>query len=193
MKTIHTQWIIIWAGFFFSHHMQVLPNKSLKSCQPHRAKPNVHMHQPVWARMRHSGTECFCCIAQVAVHRNRKHKDSFSKHANVLEVPGGLPTRRKGLCCIRNSISGWSRLDACFGLLLVFCWMNSMRGKKREEYDGLWIKTSFNAGHSSLCPVFFTIFYLFSLDLKCLLVELKGYVKPCFCFKHKNFERFWVL
>lgn len=29
-----------------------------------------------------------------------------------------------------------------------------------------------------------------SLDLKGLLVELKGYVKPCFCFKHKNFQRF---
>lgn len=128
-----------------------------------------------------------CCTRGCAHTRN---KDSFLKHVSVLEVPGGLPTYRKGLCCVRNGISGWSQLDGCFGQLLVFCRMNGMRGKKGGQSDGFSIKPSFNAGHSSLCPVFLIFTGCLSLDLKGLFVELKGYVIPCGFFNHKNFQRF---
>lgn len=68
MKTIHTRWIIICTDFFFSPTICKSFLRSPWSHVRHRAKPNVHMHQPVWAGMRHCGTGCFCCIAHVDVH-----------------------------------------------------------------------------------------------------------------------------
>lgn len=112
--------------FFFSHYVQVLPKKSLESCQPHKAEPNVHMHQPVWARM--SGTVSVFAILHrwMCINRTENTRIPFQNMLKCWRYLVSFPVVEKGLCCIRNWIRGWCQLDACFGQLLVFCRMNRM-------------------------------------------------------------------